>query len=209
MSVFVFPLGPLSTNSHLLASSDGKAVAIDVGGDPEPMLAHIREHGLVLTDILLTHLHFDHTYGVAALAKATGATVRIPPHDRCLLQDESGRGGMWGFPLVPEYDGQDLEKGDHVFAGMRCTVLDTPGHTPGGVSLHFPDEGCVFSGDALFRRSIGRTDFPGGDHELLLRSLRMLLESLPGDLTVYPGHGPTTTIGEEKLSNPFCGDFAQ
>ena len=97
--------------------------------------------------------------------------------------------------------------GNTSFGGMACEVLATPGHTPGGVSLFFPAENLVFTGDALFYRSIGRTDFPGGDHEGLLRSVSQVLFALPEDTVVYPGHGPSTTIGDEKKSNPFCGEF--
>ena len=97
--------------------------------------------------------------------------------------------------------------GKTTFGGMDCEVLATPGHTPGGVSLFFPAENLVFTGDALFYRSIGRTDFPGGDHEGLLRSVSQVLFALPEDTVVYPGHGPSTTIGDEKKSNPFCGEF--
>ena len=91
--------------------------------------------------------------------------------------------------------------------GMDCEVLETPGHTPGGVSLYFPEEQVVFTGDALFYRSIGRTDFPGGDHDTLLRSVRDVLFKLPAETVAYPGHGPATKIGDEAANNPFCGEF--
>ncbi|MCI7568630.1 MAG: MBL fold metallo-hydrolase [Desulfovibrio sp.] len=208
MAIETFPLGPLQTNSYLV-HADGMAVAVDVGGDPAPMLDFAAANGLRIADIVLTHLHFDHVYGVAALAAATGAAVHVPPHDRCLLETESGKGGIWGFPPVPAYDGEDIARGDHTLGGMACTILDTPGHTPGGISIYFPAEKAVFCGDALFHRSIGRTDFPGGDHAQLLRSIRERLFALPPETVVYPGHGPVTTIGDERKNNPFCGDFAE
>ncbi len=208
MAIETFPLGPLQTNSYLV-HANGVAVAVDVGGDPAPMLRFAESAGLRIADIVLTHLHFDHAYGVAALAAATGAAVHLPPHDRCLLETESGKGGIWGFPPVPAYDGEDLTRGDCTLGGMACTVIDTPGHTPGGISLYFPGEQAVFSGDALFHRSIGRTDFPGGDHAQLLRSIRERLFALPPETVVYPGHGPTSTIDDERKNNPFCGDFAE
>ena len=131
----------------------------------------------------------------------------ISADDDCLEGTESAQGGLWGFPSVTAYTAQPIAMGKTTFGGMDCEVLATPGHTPGGVSLFFPAENLVFTGDALFYRSIGRTDFPGGDHEGLLRSVSQVLFALPEDTVVYPGHGPSTTIGDEKKSNPFCGEF--
>lgn len=145
--------------------------------------------------------------GVAALEEATGALVYIPQDDDSLAGTDSGKGGVWGFPPVPEFTAAPMPMGNTIFGDMVCQVLKTPGHTPGGVSLYFPDEHAVFSGDALFYRSIGRTDFPGGDHDTLLRSLKDVLFKLPADTLVYPGHGPTTNIGDEIANNPFCGEF--
>lgn len=206
MPVADFPLGPLQTNSYILHKDD-RAVAIDVGGDPTPMLQYLKDHGITLTDICITHRHFDHVYGVAALAASTGAPVYVPADDDCLAETESGQGGIWGFPLVPVFAAQPMPLGETHFGGMPCTVLCTPGHTPGGVSLYFPEEHVVFTGDALFYRSLGRTDFPGGDHATLLRAITTVLFPLPEDTVVYPGHGPSTTIGDEKAHNPFCGEY--
>lgn len=206
MPVADFPLGPLQTNSYLIHNA-AQAVAVDVGGDPAPMLEYLAAHSLTLTDICITHRHFDHVYGAAALAGATGAPVYVPAGDDCLASTESGQGGIWGFPLVPPFPSQPMPAGKTTFGGMNCEVLSTPGHTPGGVSLYFPDERLVFTGDALFYRSLGRTDFPGGDHATLLRAVTTVLFALPEDTTAYPGHGPSTTIGDEKRNNPFCGEF--
>ena len=208
MPVATFPLGPLQTNSYLLHTAT-QAVAIDVGGEPEPMLAYLAEHKLTLAAICLTHMHFDHIYGVDALARATGAVVYRPAGDDAIKDTEASMGGIWGFPRVTPFASEHLPEGETTLAGMACTVLRTPGHTPGGVSLYFPSENMVFTGDALFYRSMGRTDFPGGNQQDLLRSMRERLFSLPDDVTVWPGHGPSTTIGEERQGNPFCGDFAQ
>lgn len=206
MPYSVYPLGPLETNSYLV-HKDGQAVVIDAGGDPSPILHDLRAKGLTLAAICLTHRHFDHMYGVATLVKETGAPVYSPVHDACLIGTESSDGGIWGFPPVPAFESRDLPTGQQVFGGMACTVLDTPGHTPGGVSYYFPDEKAVFTGDALFYRSLGRTDFPGGDHDTLLRSIRKVLFALPEETAVLPGHGPATSIGNERRNNPFCGDF--
>ncbi len=206
MPVATFPLGPLQTNSYLIHSGK-QAVAIDVGGEPQPMLEYLATHNLKLAAICITHRHFDHVYGVADLQKATGALVYISTDDDCLDGTESAQGGLWGFPSVTPYPSQPMPMGTTSFGEMECQVLATPGHTPGGVSLFFPTEQLVFTGDALFYRSIGRTDFPGGDHDCLLRSVTGVLFKLPEDVVVYPGHGPSTTIGDEKKSNPFCGEF--
>ena len=206
MPVATFPLGPLQTNSYLIHNA-GQAVAVDVGGEPAPMLEYLTEHKLALAAICLTHRHFDHHYGVAELAGATKAVVYAPTGDDSLAETESGKGGIWGFPPVPPFDSLPMPTGSASFGGMECRVLETPGHTPGGVSLYFPAEKLVFTGDALFYRSMGRTDFPGGDQATLLRSIKDVLFTLPEDTTVYPGHGPATSIGDERKNNPFCGEF--
>lgn len=206
MAVAAFPIGPLQTNSYLIHMTS-KAVAVDVGGDPAPMLEYLDAHHLKLDAICITHRHFDHMYGVAALEEATGAPIYIPQDDDSLAGTESGKGGVWGFPPVPEFTANPMPLGKTTFGDMVCEVLKTPGHTPGGVSLYFPDEHVVFTGDALFYRSIGRTDFPGGDHETLLLSVKDVLFKLPAETTVYPGHGPTSNIGDEIANNPFCGEF--
>lgn len=208
MPIATFPLGPLGTNSYLLNSGPA-AVAIDVGGDPQHMLEYLAAHKLTLEAICLTHRHFDHLYGVARLAAETGSAVYSPPGDNVLANSESGMGGIWGMPLVTPFESEPMPLGPTVFGGMECVVLETPGHTPGGVSLYFPGEKAVFTGDALFYRSMGRTDFPGGDQEQLLRSIRHTLFRLPDDVTVYPGHGPATSIGDERRHNPFCGEFEE
>ena len=206
MPIATFPLGPLSTNSYLLHTGTA-AVAIDVGGDPAPVLEYLMAQHLTLDAICLTHRHFDHLYGVARLAEATGCPVYSPSGDDALARSESGMGGIWGMPLVTPFDSEPMPTGRTQFGGMDCVVLETLGHTPGGVSLYFPAEKACFTGDALFYRSMGRTDFPGGDQEQLLRSIRETLFRLPDDVTVYPGHGPATSIGDERHHNPFCGEF--
>lgn len=208
MPIATFPLGPLSTNSYLL-NSGSKAVAIDVGGDPQPMLEYLMAQQLTLDAICLTHRHFDHLYGVAQLAEASGCPIYSPPGDAALAKSESGMGGIWGMPLVPPFESGPMPLGQTQFGGMDCVVLETPGHTPGGVSLYFPKEKAVFTGDALFYRSMGRTDFPGGNQEQLLCSIRGILFHLPDDVTVYPGHGPATSIGDERRHNPFCSEFEE
>lgn len=206
MSIATFPLGPLSTNCFVI-NQDKRAVAIDIGGPPQDVLVYLAKNGFTLEAILLTHCHFDHMYGVAELAKSTGVPVYAPEKDKVIADSEAGKGGIWGMPPVEAFLPVWLPLGKTNFAGMECYVLETPGHTPGGVSFYFPSQNCVFTGDALFYRSIGRTDFPMGDHQQLLKSIHEKLFTLPDSTLVYPGHGPSTSIGVEKKENPFCGEF--
>lgn len=207
MSVAVFPLGPLATNSYLIDNGQN-AIAIDVGGDPTPILDYLAQNNLKLAAICLTHLHFDHLYGVAELSDKTKAPVFIPGGDDQIADTESAKGGIWGMPPVPPFSSTVLAPGKNSLGGMDFIALETPGHTPGSLSFYFPEQACVFTGDALFYRSLGRTDFPGGHHGLLLKSIHEQLFTLPENTTVYPGHGPATTIGSERKENPFCGEFA-
>jgi glyoxylase-like metal-dependent hydrolase (beta-lactamase superfamily II) len=206
MHVECFPLGSLDTNCFVVYTDTG-AVVIDPGGPPGEVIRFLRERKLALSHILLTHLHYDHVAGVAELAGSTGAVTRGSEKDRYLLETELGRGGIWGMPRIEPYAFTDLGPGDLPLLGTTCTVLATPGHTPGGLSFSFPELKAVFAGDTLFRRSVGRADFPGGDLPVLLDSIRKQLFLLPEETTVYPGHGLETGIGEEKRNNPFAGDF--
>ncbi|MDR2076724.1 MAG: MBL fold metallo-hydrolase [Desulfovibrio sp.] len=202
MNSVLFPLGPLETNCYLL-HTDSRALIIDVGGDPAQVLDYLRQHNLTLTHILCTHLHFDHTFGVQALIRATGATAYASDKDRFLLEDRS-----MGIPPVEKYAFVNLEAGPLPLLGTTCLVLPTPGHTPGGLSFHFPEYLAVFAGDCLFYRSIGRTDFAGGDFATLAASIRTQIFTLPGETIVYPGHGPHTGVEEEKIHNPYLGSAA-
>lgn len=206
MAIAKFAIGPLGTNSYV-AHLTSNACVIDVGGDPEDILTYVAQQSLTVTAICITHRHFDHIYGVEKLASITGAPVYISSKDNVLAENESGKGGIWGLPPVPKFTALDMPLGATIFADMDCMVLETPGHTPGGVALYFPGLNSVFSGDSLFYRSIGRTDFPYGDSPQLLKSIREVLFKLPDNVKVYPGHGPETTIGFEKKNNPFAGEF--
>jgi glyoxylase-like metal-dependent hydrolase (beta-lactamase superfamily II) len=206
MHIKTIPLGPLETNCHILAA-DGLAVVVDPGGDPAPVLQYLEENGLKAANILNTHLHFDHTYGNAALARATGLPILACADDLPLLSSELGRGGMMGLPVVEEYEIQEIKAGEHEFAGMRCEAFHTPGHSQGSLSFHFPDAAVCFVGDLIFYRSIGRTDFPGGSLEVLKKSVADHIFTLPGHTKLFPGHGPDTTVDDEKNHNPFFSEF--
>ncbi|MBU3832778.1 MAG: MBL fold metallo-hydrolase [Candidatus Desulfovibrio faecigallinarum] len=207
MHVNSFPLGPLGTNSYILDNGI-EALAIDVGGDPADMLAFLSRNNLKLLAILITHRHFDHLYGVAALQKVLDVPCYLPSGEDVLRDSEAAQGGIWGMPMVPAFSETSLSEGSTRIGSFEITVLNTPGHTPGSVSYYIREAGCVFTGDALFYRSVGRTDFPMGDHQKLLASIRENLFTLPPETIVYPGHGPQSSIGDERQHNPFVGDFA-
>lgn len=202
-------VGRLGTNCYLVAEGTGHgAIVIDPGGDAPLILETLRELDLRPSQIVLTHFHFDHVLAVPELRAATGATLAIHRADAPLLEDPPA---LFRFftPQVPTglkadvllEDGQLLAVG-----GLTLQVLHTPGHSPGGISLWLANEGVVFSGDALFREGVGRTDFPGCSADALLHSIRERLLTLPDDTRVYPGHGPATTIAHERAHNPWIED---
>jgi len=208
MQVEMFSLGPLETNSYLAIEGD-TAIAVDAGGEPGPMLRYLEKFGLTLSHILLTHLHFDHIYGARALHQATNAPILAGAGDAYLLETELGRGGFMGFPEVEEFTFTPLAPGELSLLDQPCTVLATPGHTPGSLSFYFPRAGLVFSGDVVFYRSVGRTDFPGGSHQTLMESVRDKILSLPPETVIYSGHGLETSVAQEMLHNPYCSDFSR
>ncbi len=197
-----FSLGMLETNCYLLYN-DKEAIAIDPGGDPDELLDFLREKRLKLKCILNTHLHFDHIQGNSELSGNTGAPIYAPARDEFLMKTEVGVGGFMGFPRTPAFDFTPLEEGETEFLGSPCLVLATPGHTPGSLSFYFPEIEKVFVGDLIFFRSVGRTDFPGGDAGVLKKSAMEKIFTLPGKTTIYSGHGPETSVEDEKLHNPF------
>jgi hydroxyacylglutathione hydrolase len=208
IQIDTLPLGELQANCYLLTTSEGQAAtAIDPGGDIAPLLAALRRRERKLTHVLLTHAHFDHIGGVADLAEATGAVLALHADDLPLLRR---RGGAleWGYDVraCPE-PSLLLQPGQTIDVDVaRLQVLWVPGHTPGHLAFYWAEAHSVFTGDVLFQGSIGRTDLPGGDYDQLLQSIRESLLPLPDDTVVYPGHGPSTTIGEEKQFNPFLTD---
>ncbi len=214
MAIKIFSIGPLETNCYVIyndepTASDKAALVVDPGGDPSPVIEFLKNKNLELAGIYITHLHFDHLYGVADLHAATNAPVFAPADDAFLLDTESGKGGMWGFAPVKKFDFEALTEGDHNVKGLQFQALHTPGHTPGSMSLYFPNFNLLCSGDVLFYRSIGRSDLPGGHHQTLISSIKTKLLSLPLQTAVYPGHGPQSSVGDEKANNPFCGDFSR
>jgi len=197
-------VGPLQVNCYILADDKTKeAVIIDPGDDAEEILKVVREKGLVVKYIVNTHGHFDHVGANKALKEATGAELLIHEADAPVMASASRQSLSFGMkPMSSPPADRYLKHGDIIQTGeITLKVVHTPGHSPGGICLL--EQGMAFTGDSLFAGSIGRTDFPGGDLMTLLRSIRTNLMVLPDDTKVFPGHGPASTIGDERRENPF------
>jgi len=204
MKIHSFTIGPLETNAYLVVDEGSRqALLIDPGLGSEGIADVIRDERLELAAIINTHGHFDHVCGNAFFKAKTGAPVLIHGDDAVMMRQAAEQALAFGFQVTtPPPPDRLLSEGDEVVVGEnRLRVLHTPGHTPGGICLY--GHGVVFVGDALFAGSIGRTDLPGGSTEVLLASIRRKLLALPDETVVYPGHGPATTIGEERHHNPF------
>jgi glyoxylase-like metal-dependent hydrolase (beta-lactamase superfamily II) len=208
MEVDSLVLGLYETNCYVLRkdSAVSECLIIDTGLDPNGMLEYLTAKKLQPAAVVLTHGHSDHIGGVEGIkSKYTETKIYVHQADESMLTDaHKNLSLITGCTIdCPKADVL-LKDGDIVDeAQIKLTVLHTPGHSPGGISLYFQDNQILFSGDTLFADSIGRTDFPGGDMQQLVRSIRERLFVLPGSTVVYPGHGPQTSIGHEKKYNPF------
>jgi glyoxylase-like metal-dependent hydrolase (beta-lactamase superfamily II) len=196
-----------------IARRDGAetAILIDPGDEPEKIQAALEDLGVKTVEaILLTHTHFDHVGAVAPMAKATGAPVYCPKLEVPVLADIMAWVPWPGIGPFESYDADEtLEGGEKLeLAGLEIDVLFTPGHSPGHVTYSIPSERVILSGDVLFQGSIGRTDLPGGDHQRLLQSIGELLEALPDETEVLPGHMAPTTLGAERATNPFLHELS-
>jgi hydroxyacylglutathione hydrolase len=208
LDVRMFTVGPVAENCFFARRPGAaEAVVFDPGDEPERLQKAIEQLGLDVQAILLTHTHFDHIGAVAPLARATGAPVYCPESEAFVLADINRYVPWPGFGPFESYEADHLIKGGETLelAGITFDVVDTPGHSPGHVTFAVTDPAHphLFSGDVLFRGSIGRTDLPGGDYETLMTSIDTLLAAYPDDARVLPGHMGVTTLGAERASNPF------
>jgi hydroxyacylglutathione hydrolase len=201
-----FPVGPLHCNCTILGDEvTREAIVVDPGDNIPEILSRLQKHGLTLRQIVITHAHIDHVGGAVQLKRATGAPVFLNQKDLGLLSAMEMQAGWIGV-RTPEVAPPDASAEDGLAVGLATLpgeVIHTPGHTPGSICLLFQKQNLLLAGDTLFAGSIGRTDLPGGDGRQILRSLRDRLLILPDTTRVLPGHGPETTIGEERQSNPF------
>lgn len=204
MILYSYPCGPVAANMIFVGTDGAKTVAVVDPSDAALALAILKDHGWTLSDILVTHRHFDHLLGVAGLKKATGAKVYISETDadglRNARESLASLTGETQEPVEPDvllHDGDTFEA-----AGLSFRVLETPGHTAGGITFVCDDERCAFVGDTLFAGGYGRYDLPTGDYAALRNSIRSVLFELPDDYRIYPGHEEPTTVAQEKRSNP-------
>lgn len=199
-------VGPVAENCFLIRrEGSGRAVMVDPGDEPDRILAAVSEMGARIDAILITHCHFDHIGAVAPVQRVVDAPVYCPELEAGVLADIMSYVPVPGIGPFESYEADETVKGGETLepAGLTIDVIATPGHSPGHVTYSIRDEEAMFSGDVLFRGSVGRVDLPGGDGPTLLRSIRALLETLPPDTGVYPGHMGVTTLAAERATNPF------
>lgn len=206
MILETFPVGLLECNCTLMGDEKaGEAIVVDPGDDVERIHRRLSELGLRLKQILITHAHIDHVGGAVKLKKLTGAPIFLNENDLPLLKMMDAQAGWLGV-VTPEVAPPDVSLTEGLRIGLDrypAQVLHTPGHTQGSVCLHFAPLKMVIAGDTLFAGSIGRTDLPGGNGRQIIDSIHTRLMTLPEETRVIPGHGPETTIGVERESNPF------
>lgn len=202
MPVLTFSLGPLETNCHLYQNGTD-ALIIDPSGHMVDILTEIKNKKRKIQGILLTHLHFDHVYGCAELESFMDTPIMAGKEDIEISDVLISSAVRYGLPKVDEFHPVPLAEGIHKFGSIEVDVRHVPGHSPGSLAYYIKDENIVFTGDVLFYRSIGRSDLPMGDFELLAKSIREKLYTLPENTVVYCGHGPETTIGDERIKNSF------
>jgi len=212
MKLAIIPVTPFQQNCSLIVcEATGQAALVDPGGEVDRLLSSVERTGAKLAKVLVTHGHLDHCGGAAEVKARTGVPIEGPQsEDRFWIEQMDQQGRNFGVPGARSFTPDRwLEAGDSVVVGeIRFDVQHCPGHTPGHVVFVQPELRIAFVGDVLFQGSIGRTDFPRGDYDTLLRSITTKLWPLGDDMRFVPGHGPMSTFGDERRSNPFVGDFA-
>jgi hydroxyacylglutathione hydrolase len=209
LDVRSFTVGPVAENAYIVRNAGSeRALLIDPGDEPQRLLDAIERLGVSIEAILITHCHFDHIGAVAPLARATGAPVYCPTLERPVLEDIA-LGTPPGFGPFESYEPEHTLSGGESLsmAGLQIEVLFTPGHSPGHLTFSLPARKAILSGDVLFAGSIGRTDLPFADYATLERTLAMLIDTLPGETVVHPGHMGSTTLARELATNPFLLDI--
>jgi glyoxylase-like metal-dependent hydrolase (beta-lactamase superfamily II) len=210
----IIPVGPLQCNCSILGDeSSREAIVVDPGDDIPRILTLLAKHNLIVKQILITHAHIDHIAGAHRLKQITGAPILYNKHDLEQVKMMDIQAEWLGIPTPTVSNPDDtLDEGKIITVGaspeqarngLTANILHTPGHTEGSVCLYLPDHTLLLAGDTLFAGSVGRTDLPGGNTKKLLASIHDRLLTLPDEVTVIPGHGPRTTIGSERASNPF------
>ncbi len=209
LTVKFFTFSPVQENTYVVFNKEKEAIIFDPGcysnNEKKQLEQYISNEGLKVVQLINTHCHLDHVFGNKWVAETYGLELFIHPNEEVVLSFGPQSGEKWGLPF-DNYDGQlhFINEHDIISLGAdQLHVILAPGHSPGSLCFYNKEQGFVIGGDVLFRESIGRTDLPGGDHNTLLKNIREKLFVLPDDVTVYPGHGPATTIGYEKQHNPF------
>ncbi len=208
LKVDTYVLGAVSTNTYILSNSETKdAIIIDPADRASFIKKQIEDNNYNLKAIFLTHGHFDHITAVTFLREAFGVPVIASVHEKDILNNAGLNlsSAMGGFELSIDADRYVKDNEELDYIGCPCKVIETPGHTQGSVCYYFEEEEILVSGDTLFRESMGRTDFPTGSVSMMKHSLKEVLAKLPDDIIVYPGHGEASTMGYEKMYNPFLG----
>lgn len=215
MNIAQLTFNPFQENTYVLWDETGEAVIVDAGNytarESEALFNFIAEKGLRPVLAVNTHGHVDHILGVQRVKDRYGIPFALHPEDRFLVESAPTHGAMYGFQVdaVPAVE-RDLEDGGEVsFGNTRLEVIHTPGHTPGHISLYQPDDKILFTGDTIFKESIGRTDLPGGNYAWIMKSIIDRILPLGEEVAIYPGHGPSSTLGHEMLYNPFITEVME